>query len=588
MGLLICKPFGHEAVYSHASTRAFAEAAAATGIPAMRFDYAGTGDSSDLEPETDQLDCWLGDCLASVKELQRLTGVEHVCLLGLRLGGLLALQAAGRCSAVSALVLISPVIRGRKYFRELRTTNLASILGVKQENASDSTGTESAASSGGDLEVAGFSLSAASIQTLSKVDLTGLALPAPNALIIDGDTLPASRRWAEALCANDPRTTYVALPGLIEMLMTPPDQGRIPAEMVLATRDWLARHLVSLPPRSDDETRKQSDLPSAPASPLLRMADPRHQSRECVTEKPTFFGAESTLFGVVTEPCASQKPTGAVILLNAGGSYHVGANRMYVPLARQWARRGYVVLRMDYAGLGDSGIWQGQAWNDIFPPSAISDIRSGVEFVQKTYGISDVSLCGLCAGAYHALWAAAAALPITRALMVNPRWYWRDEKSDTDIVQAELVRDTNTYSGKTFSMGTWRRLLSGQIDVRFVMKAYANRLLAMLAGVTRDLARRLRIRLRRDLGWELEAIAARGIRLIFIFAPGEPGINLLNLQAGASLRRLGERCRIYIVDDGDHVFSKRVPRQALTEILSTELLPRPESATTLRTVRETG
>src|SRR5579862_9097664 len=48
LGLVICKPFGYEAICAHRSLKTFADAAAATGIPALRFDYTGTGNSQDL------------------------------------------------------------------------------------------------------------------------------------------------------------------------------------------------------------------------------------------------------------------------------------------------------------------------------------------------------------------------------------------------------------------------------------------------------------------------------------------------------------------------------------------------------------
>jgi len=148
--------------------RAFADAAAAIGVPAMRFDYAGTGDSADMDPEADQLDAWSGDIVAAIEELQRRTGVDRVCLLGFRLGGMLAVQTAARCKAVSALIVISPVIRGKKYLRELRTTSLASILGVAEAKPADIGTNDASSSSDAALEVAGFSLSAASRAALSQ------------------------------------------------------------------------------------------------------------------------------------------------------------------------------------------------------------------------------------------------------------------------------------------------------------------------------------------------------------------------------------------------------------------------------------
>src|SRR6202034_1024190 len=99
-----------------------------------------------------------------------------------------------------------------------------------------------------------------------------------------------------------------------------------------------------------------------------------------------------------------------VILLNAGADYHIGASGMYVGLARSWAQRGYVVLRMDLGGLGDSATRSGRPDDEIFPPAAIDDIRTAIEWMRGRYGVSEVTLAGVCSGAYHALQAAIAAV----------------------------------------------------------------------------------------------------------------------------------------------------------------------------------
>ena len=95
-GLVICKPFGYEALCGHRGLRAFAEMAAALGVPALRFDYLGSGDSANIDPSADQIETWCRDILAAVDELRARTGVTRVCLLGFRLGALLATLAAAR------------------------------------------------------------------------------------------------------------------------------------------------------------------------------------------------------------------------------------------------------------------------------------------------------------------------------------------------------------------------------------------------------------------------------------------------------------------------------------------------------------
>jgi hypothetical protein len=97
-----------------------------------------------------------------------------------------------------------------------------------------------------------------------------------------------------------------------------------------------------------------------------------------------------------------------------------------------------------------------------------------------------------------------------------------------------------------------------------------------LESAGRDIARRLRLKLPNDLGSELQDIVARGVRVAFVFAQGEPGIALLKLEAGASIRELGDRCHVHIIDNADHVFTNSGPRSVMEKVLSEELFARPE------------
>jgi len=294
-----------------------------------------------------------------------------------------------------------------------------------------------------------------------------------------------------------------------------------------------------------------------------------------ISERPAFFGPDRALFGIVTQPRVGESRRRAVILLNAGADYHIGTSGMYVGLARRWARRGYVVLRMDFAGLGDSVTRSGRPDDDVFPPAAVDDVRAAIDFIHSCYGISNNTLVGMCSGAYHALRAAVAAVPVNRILMVNPQnYFWKEDMSIDDMQLAELVTSPAVYRTKMFSLRAWRRLLTGKINVRYILNIYLRRISLFFGSTLRDLARNLRIHLSSDLGWELEEIAKRGVRIVFVFSRGEPGIELLRIQGGSSIKRLGERCRVHTIDGADHVFSKLGPRLALERILSDELFAR--------------
>jgi len=60
------------------------------------------------------------------------------------------------------------------------------------------------------------------------------------------------------------------------------------------------------------------------------------------------------------------------------------------------------------------------------------------------------------------------------------------------------------------------------------------------------------------------------------------------LLAGSEIRRLGDNCKIHILDGGDHIFSIRSDREKLENALTQELLSVDASAqlTTLQPASE--
>lgn len=573
MGVVICKPFGNEALCSHRTVRVLAETVADLGMPALRFDYAGTGDSAELEPSAEQIHAWVADIVAASNELQRRSGVERVCLVGFRLGAALATLAATRCSRIGGLVLCAPVVSGRRYLRELRTTRLASLITTADASRDPTTMQDGPFAADGSLEVSGHVLSAASVAALGEIDLTELSFPpAFRMLIVDRQDLPKARSWSEELLRAGVSAEYVALPGFVKMLMVWSQFEVVPQAVVAAASQWLLGMEQSSPTPQPPRDRT---APAQPYPAFLELSGESGADEAAILERPVTFGEDVELFGIATEPQRGESRRRAVILLNAGADQHIGAGRMHVSLARSWGRRGYHVLRMDLAGIGDSDTRAGRPCNEVFPPRALDDIARAIEFVRTTYGIEDVTLAGLCAGAYHALRAAVANLPVTRILMVNPEnFFWKDGTSLTELQVAEVVRNPGLYRARVLSPGAWRRLLAGQVDVWRLLKIYFIRPLLTVESKLRDLARWLHIRLPNDLGWELEHIEARALRIVFVFARGEPGIDLLRIQAGSSLRRLGERCRVHIIHGADHTFSSKRSRAALERILSDELFAR--------------
>lgn len=564
LGVVICKPFGYEAICGHRSMRTLADTAAAFGVPVLRFDYRGTGDSAD-DASADQIELWIRDVIAAVSTLRRCTGVSRVCLLGFRLGALLATLAAAGCADVGALILVAPVIEGRRYVRELRTTSLAAAATV---NASP---TEKRAARDGAIEAGGFLLSAASVARLSQAEVSTLSqVPAADVLIIDRDDLPTARAWGEKLSSAGARTRYLALPGFVKMMMTPPQYAAVPQALVATVQEWLQQlagtagktHAsAAIVGRDTSRDAVELALPCVGAIP-----------EAALHERPVELDPDPRLFGIVTEPVPDERRRGAVILVNSGADYHIGAGRMYVAMARRWAAQGYVALRIDLRGIGDSETPRGSAHDQVFPPGAIDDIAAAVDFVRRHYGVREVTLAGLCSAAYHVLRAAVSGLPVNCLLMVNPQNFsWREGTANDDVLLVDVVKDLQADRRRTLSLATVKRLLTGKIDVATVSRIYLQRARMAAESTVRGAARALHIRLPRDLGWELQDIVARGVRVVFVFAAGDPGIELLRIQGGSVVKQLGDRCRVHVIDSADHTFTRIAPRARLEQLLSEEL-----------------
>lgn len=118
-GVLLCPPFGQEYMRSHRAIRQLAIMLSRIGIPVLRFDYRGTGDSAE-KLEDVNASMWLEDVNTAIDELKDTARVDSVSLIGLRLGCLLATHAILERKDVERLVLWDPVISGQAYIDELK------------------------------------------------------------------------------------------------------------------------------------------------------------------------------------------------------------------------------------------------------------------------------------------------------------------------------------------------------------------------------------------------------------------------------------------------------------------------------------
>jgi pimeloyl-ACP methyl ester carboxylesterase len=119
-----------------------------------------------------------------------------------------------------------------------------------------------------------------------------------------------------------------------------------------------------------------------------------------IREQALVLGARKSLVGVIAQGPTNNPANPAVVILNSGIIHRVGPNRIFVRLARVLAAQGYVVLRFDLSGIGDS-----EPRADGLEPlaAALTDIREVLDSLESTRQIRRVILVGLCSGADHSV-----------------------------------------------------------------------------------------------------------------------------------------------------------------------------------------
>jgi alpha/beta superfamily hydrolase len=559
-GILICPPIGHEQIHSHRSLRHLADALARSGLSVVRFDYHGTGDSGGSDEDGERVAAWLANIRDGHDWLRQQLGCRRISLVGLRVGAALAVQAAAELP-VDGLLLWAPVIKGRSYVREM---NALSLTGAAQPSATSAEG----------IEAAGFVLTGETARDLSDVDLLRSRPLCRRALVLTRDDGPGDERLLRHLQALGIETRQAAAPGYADM-MAEPHYSQVPRTAIAQIIEWLEEDATA------GETTAEAPRPHAVESVLL--------PEQRIRERAVHLSQQPRLFGILSEPAtAPREDVPVVVLVNAGSSYRVGPNRLYVTLARQLAVQGFRSLRLDLCGLGDSVSPNSERENDPYPATAFRDVDLALRYLQTHLAARRVVLMGLCSGAYAAFQSAVqlASPVLVESVLINPlTFFWREGMS-LEVSAASQLRSFQAGLASLRRPSKWLKLLSGRSKmgiagaVRMLFQRWRlgclARRRATLASARDHINGSPAHPQHEDLPGDLERAARSGRHLAFFFARSDPGHALLLLGAKHQVHELGRagRLSLHFIEDADHTFSRRHSRRALAQRVAEHLAQR--------------
>ena len=226
-------------------------------------------------------------------------------------------------------------------------------------------------------------------------------------------------------------------------------------------------------------------------------------------EEVVAFGSSGSLIGIVTHPDRFDAGHPAILLLPANGWPRTGHSRLLVTMSRRLARLGFMCLRFDYSGIGESAPRQDEVPKDR---SDILETMEAMDFLETTLGVRRFVAVGFCRGARTCFATAAQDRRISGLgliqidVLVTSRQespVWAEQGSRA--VFESLVRPSS-----------WMRLLRGRAD-------YRSRLATIFARVKLKLGRDGRQKESNQVASALALLSARGVGIRFLFSPGHAG-----------------------------------------------------------------
>lgn len=288
------------------------------------------------------------------------------------------------------------------------------------------------------------------------------------------------------------------------------------------------------------------------------------------------FGKTRSLVGVVTHPeNRSSADLPAVILLNSGFLHRVGPGRLYVKLARALAAQGFVVLRFDLSGIGDSR----SSDEDVsFDQRSAAEVGEAMKHLEAEFQSNRFILSGICSGAEIAYDAQRNDSRVVGAAPINI--YRLLDKTDKELASAVKKRSETRYllQFSLLNPGSWLKLFSGRADYPGIMRKLGTMLGKLMPAAKKEYPDTLEIKS------DIRAITARDAHLLLIYSVTDPGLDYVREVLGDEQNGWEEsgRFRVEVVR-ANHIFTLPRSQRELIELIVSWLdsafkKPRPDSA----------
>jgi pimeloyl-ACP methyl ester carboxylesterase len=483
--VLLCAPFGWADTCAHRGLRAWAIALAQAGYPALRFDLPSSGDSGGGPRSPRRLEAWTGAVSKSAAWLREQAGADRAVAVGIGLGGALACCAVAEGAPIDDLVLWAVHERVGALLREMRAYSRLAGGG----SADFAEGFEGLGR--GELELAGFFMTAETADALAKLELGQLEVPRAagrRVLLLGRDRLGVDDRLREHFERSGAAVSVQDSADYGE-LMAEPQEARPPRQTIATTLRWL----------EEGHSRPGAGRASSCRGRVVEELEAMTFEQNGSLLRETPLALDGGAFAILSERAGGERSAGVggggvggggvggagaersgsefreaesapvwALWVNGGAVRHIGPHRAWVEIARRWASRGVPTVRVDLPGIGES---EGAEPDQLSDRSLYAERRTEqlLEIIDQLSQLElpdRVVVGGLCSGAYWALHAALADSRVAGTMLINLyafRW------------SEQLTAERSTHASlRGLRARGWRRVVDRELDLGTLKRATAN------------------------------------------------------------------------------------------------------------------
>jgi alpha-beta hydrolase superfamily lysophospholipase len=558
--VLFVSPWGYEELCARKFWRLLADDLAEAGIPSLRFDYPGTGDALDLHDASAGIGIWHDSTVAAARTLRDISGATRLILIGQGIGASLAWEAAGDIGNVSGLALLAPVISGRTWLRELSVWN-----SLTEKMADEKQG------SGRGLTISGLNIPEEIVAGIRGIKLENTAVSTdPRYFVLARGDRPTETQFA----------AYLERSG-----------GRVETAPFEDYDRFVGNLMFSTPPRGALQEVKQWAVSVAEQTPAEKAVNRRtgislpdyigkSQKGDGFVETPVRFGENNRLYGILCEPAAARRGA-MVLMLTTSYERMSGWGRIAADTARSLARAGVPSLRFDAANVADSPANADAPDQVVYSAAQLADVDAAVAFL-KSRDEGPVVVAGRCSGAYLSFLAAVRRDYFPAVVAANIYIFHLDSSQSIDEIMRFVPTPMKNYWSKILRPSTWRRILSGEVSLKYGFINLSKRMwksgLALVEPLSRSFPSLFEDQ--RAVDAAFQRIAAHGTELSLMYSEDDAGLANFANQFGAD----GYKLRRYpnvsftLIPGADHGLTTEGAREAyLGEILKMALRFAPKA-----------